>query len=83
MPPESVLEEALKEPEPVESVNVSFKKQFTPPPAQPEKNFDEDLFEPAAGAADFASSAASTSFSNDEYRPQISSSISDADFEEF
>ena len=83
MPPESSLEETLKEPEPVESVNVSFKKQFTPPPVQPEKDFDEDLFEPAAGAADFASSAASTSFGNDEYRPSISPSISDADFEEF
>ncbi|MBO4729279.1 MAG: hypothetical protein J5631_12710, partial [Spirochaetaceae bacterium] len=82
MPPDPALEEALKEPEPVESVNVSFKKQFTPPPVQPEKDLDEDLFEPAAGAADFGS-AASPSFGNDEYRPSISPSISDADFEEF
>lgn len=75
MPPEDDIAE--EPPKPSESVNVSFKKQFTPPSAQPEKPVDEDLYEPSAGTIE------PPAFGNDEYRPSISSSISDADFEEF
>ena len=75
MPPEDDIAE--EPPKPSESVNVSFKKPYTPPPAPPEKPVDEDLYEPSAGTIE------PPAFGNDEYRPQISSSISDADFEEF
>ena len=76
MPPED--DEFAKEPpKPAESVSVSFKKPFTPPPAPPEPPVDEDLYEPSINNVE------PPSFGNDEYRPQISSSISDADFEEF
>ena len=77
MPPEEPVATPLKEPEPVESVNVSFKKQFSPPPAPPEKPLDDDLYEPSINNVE------TPAFGNDEYRPSISSSISDADFEEF
>ena len=74
MPPEDIAEES---PKPAESVSVSFKKPYTPPPAPPEQPLDEDLFEPSINNVE------PPSFGNDEYRPSISPSISDADFEEF